>query len=197
LTEQLSREQRTDAQGNVLQASSYDYDSALRRQGQTTGTGTGAYRSYALYANGSVEGLESSTGALATADTYVYDPYGALEGQALSPEAATGPFRFQGFYSDSALSGSPAPGLALRAASNGAGLGLGVLFDVVTGREAGDVALRAVGSAFATGLGIGAGAVCEVFTAPTTVGASTPLCVGTGVGVAAGLNAALRLTVLK
>ncbi|MDP2710879.1 MAG: Ig-like domain-containing protein, partial [Solirubrobacteraceae bacterium] len=86
LTEKLSREQATTA------VRSFDYDSLLSRQGQTTGAGVGAYRSYAVDAGGSVEGLESATGVLASADTYVYDPYGELEGTALSPAATSAPF---------------------------------------------------------------------------------------------------------
>ncbi len=98
LTEQLSREQPQAGSGG--ESRTFDYDSALQRQGQWTSTG---YRSFALDANGSVEGLESPTGELASDDTYVYDPYGELEGTALSTEAGASPFRFQGHYSDSAV----------------------------------------------------------------------------------------------
>ena len=107
LTERLSREQHVDSEGNVTQSSTYDYDSGLKRQGQTTANagGTSAYRSYAVDANGSVEGLESDTGALAPNDTYNYDPYGELDTPQtqMSAEATAAPFRFQGFYSDSAV----------------------------------------------------------------------------------------------
>lgn len=106
LTERLSREQHVDGAGNVTQSSTYDYDSGLRRLGQTTATagGTTSYRSYALDANGSVEGLEGDTGALAPNDTYNYDPYGELDTQTgMSDAASAAPFRFQGFYSDSAV----------------------------------------------------------------------------------------------
>jgi RHS repeat-associated protein len=76
-------------------------DSGLRRQGQTTSAA--GYKSYAIDANGSVEGLESSDGALATNNTYNYDPYGEIDASGMSDEAKAAPFRFQGFYSDTAV----------------------------------------------------------------------------------------------
>jgi RHS repeat-associated protein len=106
LTEQLSREQRSDGT-----ARTYDYDSAHQRLGQTRPGG--AYRSYAIDANGSVEGLESANGTVAPQDSYSYDPYGNLQPRTkdpddptadaeaeLSPEAQDNPFRFEGFYYD-------------------------------------------------------------------------------------------------
>jgi RHS repeat-associated protein len=100
LTEQLSRE-RPRAGGQSI---TYDYNSGLQRQGQVIQptTGSATYRSYAVDANGSVEGLESSTGALLASDTYYYDPYGELQ-QAVNGDAGKASFRFQGFYSDSAV----------------------------------------------------------------------------------------------
>lgn len=106
LTEQLSREQRVDTAGNVVQSSTYDYDSGLKRQGQTTASAGGPsakYSSFAVDANGSVEGLESDDGTLTANNTYNYDPYGELDMTGMSAEAKAAPFRFQGFYSDSAV----------------------------------------------------------------------------------------------
>jgi hypothetical protein len=86
------------------QTITYDYNSGLQRQGQATqpSSGPATYRSYAVDANGSVEGLEGPTGTLAANDTYQYDPYCELQ-QELSADAAAAPFRFQGFYADSAV----------------------------------------------------------------------------------------------
>jgi RHS repeat-associated protein len=113
-SEMLSRE--TDHRGTRKQ---YDYDSNGRRLGQSVQPADAEdpdYRTYAVDANGSVEGLENGDGRFGAddQDTYLYDPYGepedvAPQGQedeedaGLSPNAHDNPFRFEGFYYDSGV----------------------------------------------------------------------------------------------
>jgi RHS repeat-associated protein len=99
LSERLSGEQDS---GRVKVKSS-DYDSKLWSQGQETKTSsTTKYRSYAIDANGSVEGLEGPDGELEEEDRYRYDPYGEQENTetGLSEDARENPLRFEGFYYD-------------------------------------------------------------------------------------------------
>jgi len=112
LGEELSREELP--QGKVK---TFDYDSQLQRQGQTTkltAAAPGSYRSFGKDANGSVEGLEDADGdirecgasePICRTDRYRYDPYGEMEDKEadLSEEAKDNPFRFEGFYYDSGL----------------------------------------------------------------------------------------------
>jgi RHS repeat-associated protein len=108
----LSREVREH--GDVA---TYDYDSQGVRRGQSYSPGAGSnvpggYRSYTTDANGSVVALEDSTGK--AEEDYSYDPYGELldpgtgdrladpEAE-LSARAQANPFRFEGFYYDSAV----------------------------------------------------------------------------------------------
>jgi RHS repeat-associated protein len=83
---------------------------AGQRQGQTVGAATLRYKSYALDAQGSVEGLETDNGTLPASDRYHYNPYGELDGPGasdpeagLSDEAKANPFRFQGHYYDAGI----------------------------------------------------------------------------------------------
>jgi RHS repeat-associated protein len=104
LSERLSGEQDPDR----VKVKSYDYDSNLWGQGQETKTSAATrYRSYAIDANGSVEGLEGPDGELAEQDRYRYDPYGQQETaeSGLSADARENPLRFEGFYFD------PGPGV--------------------------------------------------------------------------------------
>jgi len=110
-TEQLSRENSEDG------PTTYDYDSAGDRQGRQGKESDNQvrYRAFAKDANGSVQGLEAADGSLRPEDQYSYDPYGDLESRTgtqlqpsdaereLSPEAADGKFRFQGFYYDAGI----------------------------------------------------------------------------------------------
>ena len=110
-SEQLASESTTST-GDPDKRRSYDYDSSLERLGQGIQTGTGgsvSYRSYALAANGDVEGLEEADGHVAA--RYDYDPYGAdraVDETGETPEDAAirrdvapqNPFRFQGRYLD-------------------------------------------------------------------------------------------------
>jgi RHS repeat-associated protein len=115
LTRLLSRE--TGKEGETKH---YDYDSEGRRLGQEIKKGTPfaspEYRPYANDANGSVQGLENSTGHFGAndEDTYLYDPYGendkvpapgeeGKDDQGLSAAAKDNPFRFEGFYYDSGV----------------------------------------------------------------------------------------------
>jgi RHS repeat-associated protein len=112
LTEKLAREIVPEDGGGTT-TKFYDYDSGMRRQGQETrGSGVSRYRSYAKDANGSVEGLEHPDGTFGPGgdanDEYLYDPYGELEEDEdqdgeIGAEARQNPFRFQGFYYDSAI----------------------------------------------------------------------------------------------
>ncbi len=104
LSEKLSREE--DAE----RAKTYDYDSQMRRLGQSTrpiGGSTWTFRSYAMDALGSVEGLEDADGEFGVggADRYRYDPYGELQDEetTLGEDAKENPFRFESFYYDAAL----------------------------------------------------------------------------------------------
>lgn len=112
----VSRE--TDKNGEVKH---YDYDSQGRRLGQSIKKPTETaptFRVYAKDANGSVMGLEDSSGGFGIAgqDTYLYDPYGEPDkvippssdptntiDPGLSQAAKDNPFRFEGFYYDSGV----------------------------------------------------------------------------------------------
>jgi RHS repeat-associated protein len=110
LSERISREETPD------QSRRYQYDSGLQPLGRrAVGPGLdNVFRSFALDANGSVEGLEDADGDVrdctgdpdpnCRSDGYQYDPYGASESPetSLSPEAAANPLRFEGFYYDQA-----------------------------------------------------------------------------------------------
>ncbi|MDQ6804441.1 MAG: hypothetical protein M3065_05645 [Actinomycetota bacterium] len=120
----ISQETNINAAGNRV-TSSYDYNATGQRLGvyRDNPQGSSNYRSYAVDANGSVEGLENSTqrpgSQIAASDRYHYDPYGELEQgagqggndannhqtpeQALSPDAQTNSYRFEGFYYDSGV----------------------------------------------------------------------------------------------
>jgi RHS repeat-associated protein len=125
LTSALSSEQRG---GGSSQDRRYDYDSQLNRLGTDWENGSGGtteYRSYATGPDGTVEGLQGADGSIAANETYKYDPYGA-DSTDTSPAPGTpppsggsgggsgptttldqaaqdNPFRFQGFYYDSAI----------------------------------------------------------------------------------------------
>jgi RHS repeat-associated protein len=109
----LSREER-----NRDDVATYDYDSQGVRRGQSYTPGANSnvaagYRSYTSDANGSVVALERSDGTIAAKEAYEYDPYGELVDpdpddaqeaeKYLDPRAQENPFRFEGFYYDSAV----------------------------------------------------------------------------------------------
>jgi RHS repeat-associated protein len=117
LTLKLSREEAPlPSNPSSKRVRFFDYDTQLRRLGQQTrnGSTTEPYRSHAHDANGSVEGLEDTTGEIENctgpgedgtncdSERYRYDPYGELQDEesALSTDARDNPFRFQGFYYD-------------------------------------------------------------------------------------------------
>jgi RHS repeat-associated protein len=116
-SELLSREQRPAGSGGGTETSTYDYDSTGSRQGQLEDPASQNpdFRPYRVDANGSVEALEDEGGEVGTDDEYHYDPYGELQDtdtsegntkdaeEELSDEARANPFRFQGFYYDSAV----------------------------------------------------------------------------------------------
>jgi RHS repeat-associated protein len=87
---------------------SYDYDANGNRQGQQAiaPSTTTAYRPYATDAQGSVQGLEDTTGAIPNGSTYSYDPYGNPQTTGTPSQASKdNPFRFQGFYYDPTAGG--------------------------------------------------------------------------------------------
>ena len=87
---------------------SYDYDTDGNRQGQQAiaPSTTTAYRPYATDAQGSVQGLEDTTGAIPNGSAYSYDPYGnPLSTGTPSQASQDNPFRFQGFYYDPTAGG--------------------------------------------------------------------------------------------
>jgi RHS repeat-associated protein len=107
LTEQLSRENRN---GRVQ---TYEYTASGERLGRLkTVDGNKEWRSYDTDAQGTVVGLEKPTTGETTPETsadgttklntYEIDAFGAPVGKEsdLAPDAATNPFRFQGFYND-------------------------------------------------------------------------------------------------
>jgi RHS repeat-associated protein len=116
----LSREERKSSD-----VATYDYDSQGVRRGQNYAPAAGSsvsggYRSYTTDANGSVVALEDGAGLIdrSTSDgdgreDYRYDPYGELVDpdpddsqeaeKYLDPRAQENPFRFEGFYYDSAV----------------------------------------------------------------------------------------------
>lgn len=114
LGESLSGEQDAPSAAKVK---TYDLNSMLQRQGQQTKTSSATkFRNYATDANGSIEGLEDADGKVedcsggspppgCKSDRYRYEPYGDVEGSEgdLTDEAKDNPFRFQGFYYDSAV----------------------------------------------------------------------------------------------
>jgi RHS repeat-associated protein len=107
LSERVSREELTDGSSRR-----YQYDSQLVPVGRrATGPGVdNSLRSFALDANGSVEGLEDADGDIrdctgstdpgCRADGYLYDPYGQLESDeaGLTAEATDNQVRFEGFH---------------------------------------------------------------------------------------------------
>jgi RHS repeat-associated protein len=106
MTELLSRDVENDGTKRF-----YDYDSQGDRVGQQVQTGaSNRYRAYVKDANGSVLGLEDDNGVVddgagdGKSTRYEYDPYGELENaSSLEDEAEENPFRFEGFYYDSAV----------------------------------------------------------------------------------------------
>jgi RHS repeat-associated protein len=110
LTRRLSLEQQPLTANEPAALKSYDYDSHLRRLGQTYADPSGAnpeHRVYSTDAAGNVENLESSSGY--QIGIYRYDPYGQLTRSdpgdpetVLSDPAKQNPFRFEGFYYDRA-----------------------------------------------------------------------------------------------
>lgn len=96
-SEALSREE------DPGKTQTYDYDSSGDSQGQaTTEGGSTTYRPFGKDANGSVEGLEGSDGAVAPGARYDYDPYGDA-GEPSDQAAAANPIRFEGFRYDSGI----------------------------------------------------------------------------------------------
>jgi RHS repeat-associated protein len=123
-SELLARESPAGAPTGQVRVA-FDYDSRGDRIGQQTSRGLGRFYTYDKDANGSVLGLEEegddpstgateSVGQITDGKRYRYDPYGSLdidEASASSSDqdrfgleggAAENPFRFEGFYADSA-----------------------------------------------------------------------------------------------
>jgi RHS repeat-associated protein len=105
-TSTISRQTVTAGSASTNVAYDHDSDNMPLAVSLQAGTSTQLTRTYATDANGNPTGLESSTGAVAPSDRYVYDPYGDLDADAnagMSADATTNPLRFNGFDYDSAV----------------------------------------------------------------------------------------------
>jgi RHS repeat-associated protein len=107
-TSKIARQQMPTAAGSS--DISFDYDSnntALAVTQKSSGSSTIETRTFATDANGNPTGLEDTTGVVAQADRYVYDPYGDLDPNVNAPApgstADTNPLRFNGFDYDTAV----------------------------------------------------------------------------------------------